>query len=151
MNTDLDGEMMRLALDEARQAASKGEVPVGAVLVIDGRVIASGHNQQIAMSDPSAHAEIVVLRAAACRLENYRLPGSTLYVTLEPCAMCAGALVHARVGRLVYGASEPRAGAIRSQMGLLDAPFLNHRVTVTEGVGAEESADLLRSFFAARR
>lgn len=151
MNTDLDGEMMRLALDEARQAASKGEVPVGAILVIDGRVIASGHNQQIAMSDPSAHAEIVVLRAAACRLENYRLPGSTLYVTLEPCAMCAGALVHARVGRLVYGASEPRAGAIRSQMGLLDAPFLNHRVTVTEGVGAEESADLLRSFFAARR
>ena len=151
MNTNLDGEMMRLALDEARQAASKGEVPVGAVLVIDGRVIASGHNQQIAMSDPSAHAEIVVLRAAACRLENYRLPGSTLYVTLEPCAMCAGALVHARVGRLVYGASEPRAGAIRSQMGLLDAPFLNHRVTVTEGVGAEESADLLRSFFAARR
>ena len=151
MNTDLDGEMMRLALDEARQAASKGEVPVGAILVIDGRVIASGHNQQIEMSDPSAHAEIVVLRAAACRLENYRLPGSTLYVTLEPCAMCAGALVHARVGRLVYGASEPRAGAIRSQMGLLDAPFLNHRVTVTEGVGAQESADLLRSFFAARR
>jgi tRNA(adenine34) deaminase len=151
MTQDVDHEMMCLALDEARLAERQGEVPVGAVLVSEGRVIASGHNRQIASSDPSAHAEIVVLREAAKVQQNYRLPGSTLYVTLEPCAMCAGALVHARVERLVYAASEPRAGAIRSRMALLAAPYLNHRVAVTEGVCSEDSAALLRAFFSARR
>ena len=142
---------MRLALDAARAAAAGGEVPVGAVLVRDGVALAVAANAQVASADPSAHAEILALRAAAQSVGNYRLPGSTLYVTIEPCTMCAGALVHARVARLVFGADEPRAGAVRSSATVLDNPGLNHRVQVVHGVCAEEAAALLRGFFAERR
>ena len=142
---------MRLALDAARDAAANGEVPVGAVLVREGKVLAVAANAQVASADPSAHAEILALRAAAQAVGNYRLPGSTLYVTIEPCTMCAGALVHARVARLVFGADEPRAGAVRSSAAVLDNPGLNHRVQVTAGVCADEAAALLRGFFAERR
>ena len=142
---------MGRALELAREAASAGEVPVGAVLVRAGEVIGEGSNCPVASSDPTAHAEILALREAARRVDNYRLPGSTLYVTVEPCTMCAGALVHARVELLVYGAPEPKAGAITSTAAVLDNPCLNHRVAVLAGVQAEESAELLRGFFTARR
>lgn len=142
---------MMAALDEARLAADRGEVPVGAVVVSDGHVVGRGFNRCIGDVDPSAHAEVVALRAAALRLRNYRMPEATLYVTVEPCTMCAGALVHARVGTLVYGASEPRSGAVVSTARVLDNAALNHRVTVVGGVLADECADLLRRFFAARR
>ncbi len=140
-----------MALDAAGAAAANGEVPVGAVLVRDGAMLAVAGNAQVAGADPSAHAEILVLRAAARVVGNYRLPGSTLYVTIEPCTMCAGALVHARVERLVFGADEPRAGAVHSTARVLDNPGLNHRVQVTHGVCADEAVTLLRTFFAARR
>jgi len=143
---------MRRALEEARKAAAAGEVPVGAVLVDDSdRLIAAGHNQPIAARDPSAHAEMVVLRAAAQKLDNYRLPGTTLYVTIEPCVMCVGALVHARVQRLVYGAVEPRTGAIVSAHRLFDSGEFNHRPQIDAGVLADECAALMTDFFAARR
>lgn len=144
---------MREALTEARRALEAGEVPVGAV-VIDrptGDVIGRGHNHPIGAADPTAHAEIAALRDAAARVGNYRLTGATLYVTIEPCQMCAGALVHARIATLVYGAAEPRAGAVRSTMEALDHPALNHRVGVVSGILAEECAALLQEFFAARR
>jgi tRNA(adenine34) deaminase len=146
-----DEHWMRRALDLARRGDAAGEVPVGAVLVRDGEVIGEGWNAPIGRCDPSAHAEIVALRAAAAAAANYRLSGSTLYVTIEPCAMCAGALVHARVARLVFAAREPRAGAVVSQLALLDAAFLNHRVAWTEGVCAEEAARMLQDFFRRRR
>jgi tRNA(adenine34) deaminase len=146
-----DADYMRLALDQARAAAAAGEVPIGAVLVLGERVLAAGGNRTIGDCDPTAHAELIALRAAAAALGNYRLVGATIYVTLEPCAMCAGALIQARVGRLVYAADEPKGGAIRTCMQVLDAPALNHRVSVTSGVLAEESAALLQSFFTARR
>ncbi|MFM7275870.1 MAG: tRNA adenosine(34) deaminase TadA [Gammaproteobacteria bacterium] len=146
-----DDRWMQRALALAQQAAAAGEVPVGAVLVREGLLLGEGWNQPIGAHDPTAHAEIVALRAATQAGANYRLPGSTLYVTIEPCAMCAGALVHARVARLVFGAREPRAGAVASNLCLLDAPFLNHRVTWEEGVCAPESAALLQGFFRARR
>jgi len=140
------------ALREAECAAAAGEVPVGAVLVDDeGRELARGSNSVISLSDPTAHAEIVALRVAAQALRNYRLTGTTLYVTLEPCAMCAGALVHARVARLVYGCDDPKVGAAGGALRLLDQPMLNHRVEVASGILAEECASLLRFFFAARR
>lgn len=143
---------MRRALEQARKAAALGEVPVGAVLVSDsGELIAEGHNQPIAAHDPSAHAEIVVLRDAAQQLGNYRLPGTTLYVTIEPCVMCVGALVHARVRRLVYGAVEPRTGAIASAHRLFDSGEFNHRPQIDAGVLADECARLMTEFFAARR
>jgi tRNA(adenine34) deaminase len=143
---------MRRALALAREAQQAGEVPVGAVLVAaDGNEIAAASNAPIAHHDPTAHAEIRVLRAAGMELKNYRLPDTTLYVTLEPCAMCAGALVHARVQRVVYGASDPRAGACGTVFDLAREPRLNHRLQVVGGVLAEESADLLRAFFAERR
>ena len=143
---------MRRALEQARKAAALGEVPVGAVLVSDsGELIAEGHNQPIAAHDPSAHAEIVVLRDAAQQLGNYRLPGTTLYVTIEPCVMCVGALVHARVRRLVYGAVEPRTGAIASAHRLFDSGEVNHRPQIDAGVLADECARLMTEFFAARR
>jgi tRNA(adenine34) deaminase len=143
---------MRAALAQARLAAEAGEVPVGAVLLAgDGELLASGHNQPILSCDPSAHAEIVVLRAAAVRLRNYRLPGTTLYVTVEPCTMCVGALVHARVARIVYGAREPKTGAIESAQRLFESGEFNHRPEITGGVLAEECATLLTEFFAARR
>lgn len=146
-----DQAYMRMALDEARRAEQAGEVPVGAVVVLEERVIGAGGNRTITDCDPTAHAEVVALRAAAQGVRNYRLAGATLYVTIEPCAMCAGAMVQARVARLVYGADDPKAGAVRTLFGIADHPQLNHRVAVTSGVLREECAALLQSFFAARR
>jgi len=146
-----DERFMAIALEEAREAAARGEVPVGAVVVLDGQVLARAHNEPIARHDPTAHAEILALRAAGDRTGNYRLVGSTLYVTIEPCAMCCGAALQARIARLVYGADDPKAGAVRSLHQLLEDRRLNHRVTVTAGVRAEESGALLREFFGARR
>lgn len=146
-----DIDFMRLALAEAEQGALLGEVPVGAVLVVNGAVIGSGFNQPITSHDPSAHAEMVAIRQAAEALGNYRLPGATLYVTLEPCTMCAGLLVHSRISRLVYGASEPRAGAIISRNQTLEQPWYNHRVQVEGGVLAEECGTMLKAFFRQRR
>jgi len=142
---------MQEALAEARSAAAAGEVPIGAVLVHDGRILARSGNRTIRDGDPTAHAEIIVLREAARLLGNYRLAGTTLYVTIEPCSMCAGALIQARVPRLVYGADDPKGGAVRSCFEILSSPKLNHKVDVTPGVLAEESVSLLQSFFAARR
>lgn len=142
---------MREALELAAEGALRGEVPVGAVLVQDGEVIGRGFNCPISTSDPSAHAEMVAIRAAAQAVANYRLPGSTLYVTLEPCAMCAGLIVHSRVQRVVFGASEPRAGMAVSRGQFFDQGFLNHRVLVEGGVLAEECGEVLRAFFKARR
>ena len=142
---------MQHALDLAALAADKEEVPVGAVVVRDGELLGEGFNQVISAADPSAHAEILALRAAAAKVGNYRLPGATLYVTLEPCTMCAGALVHARVAELVLAAREPRAGVVCSTCHLLDEPWYNHKVNWQEGVLATESAELLRRFFRARR
>ncbi len=146
-----DVEFMRQALHEARAVAQAGEVPVGAVLVSDGRAVASAGNQTIRDCDPTAHAEIVVLRAAAKMLGNYRLTGTTLYVTVEPCAMCAGAMVQARIDRLVYGCDDPKGGAVRSCLEVLSHPKLNHRVEVTPGVLAGECSAAIQAFFAARR
>ena len=146
-----DSEYMQLAIEQAQIAAQRGEVPIGAVIVMEGQILASGNNRTITDCDPTAHAEIVVLRDAAKKISNYRLNGASLYVTVEPCAMCAGALVQARISRLVYGADEPKGGAVRTCMQVLDAPMLNHRVEVVSGVLARESVQLLQSFFAARR
>ncbi len=144
-------DWMRLALQEARRGAAAGEVPVGALVVQDGVLMGSGFNCPISSEDPTAHAEIVALRAAAKRSGNYRLPGAALYVTVEPCTMCAGALVHARIATLVYGAVEPRSGAVISTATVLDNPALNHRIEVVRGVLAQECAEVLRAFFAERR
>jgi tRNA(adenine34) deaminase len=146
-----DQQWMRYALNRARQAGARGEVPVGAVAVLDGEVIAEGLNEPIGTNDPTAHAEIVALRAAALALGNYRLTGVTLYVTIEPCLMCAGAMVHARIARLVYGAPEPKAGAIESAMRALEHPTLNHRFEVVGGVLADEAREVMQSFFQQRR
>ena len=142
---------MRRALELAALAAQREEVPVGAVVVRDGELLGEGFNQVITAADPSAHAEIVALRDAATRAGNYRLPGATLYVTLEPCTMCAGALVHARIAELVFAAREPRAGVVCSTCQLLDEPWYNHKVSCQEGVLATQSAELLQAFFRARR
>ena len=142
---------MRLALDEARAAAAAGEVPIGAVVVLDDRVVARAANRTIADCDPTAHAEIVALRGAAKELGNYRLGQATLYVTVEPCSMCAGAIVQARVTRLVYGCDDPKGGAVRSCFAVLDHLALNHRVEVTRLVLAEECAATIQAFFVARR
>ncbi len=147
----LDESMMRLALGQARLAAAKGEVPVGAVVVRDGEVLGAGFNQPIGAHDPSAHAEIMAMRAAASAIGNYRLVGCDLYVTLEPCAMCAGAIQHARIGRVVYGAADPKTGACGSVVDLFAEPRLNHHAHVYGGVMASECAALLSSFFAERR
>ncbi|QJD29046.1 tRNA adenosine(34) deaminase TadA [Methylococcus geothermalis] len=146
-----DETWMHQALDLARTAESAGEVPIGAVLVKDGEILGEGYNRPISTHDPSAHAEIVALRAAGARVGNYRLVDTTLYVTLEPCAMCMGAILHARVGRLVFGAADPKRGAAVSAVRLNDAEFMNHRVELTEGVLAEECGQLLRNFFRNRR
>jgi tRNA(Arg) A34 adenosine deaminase TadA len=142
-----------MALDRAQAAADAGEVPVGAVIVDEtsGQVVASGSNSPVAGHDPTAHAEIVAMRAAAAALGNYRLTGLTLYVTLEPCAMCAGAISHARIGRVVWGADDPKGGAVVHGPRLFEQPTLHHRPTVEGGVLADEAAGLLRSFFRARR
>jgi len=146
-----DVEYMRLALEQARAAATAGEVPVGAILVMGDRIIARAANRTIADCDPAAHAEIIALREAARQLGNYRLGGATLYVTLEPCSMCAGAMVQARIARLMYGCDDPKGGAVRSCFAVLDHPMLNHRIEVTSGVLAEECAAAIQAFFAARR
>ena len=142
---------MQLALDEARAAATAGEVPIGAVAGMDGQIVASGQNRVLRDNDPTAHAEIVALRAAAAAVQNYRLNGVTLFVTLEPCSMCAGAIIHARIDRLVYAADDPKAGACGSVLSVLNHPQLNHQLLVEQGILAEESAELLRSFFRERR
>ena len=142
---------MLLALGLAREAQALGEVPVGAVLVSDGEVIGQGHNRPVSQCDPTAHAEIEALRQAARKAGNYRLPGATLYVTIEPCAMCVGAMVHARIERLVFGAREPRAGAVLSRESLADKTWLNHRIEIAEGVLAEDCGALMTEFFARKR
>jgi tRNA(adenine34) deaminase len=146
-----DLEFMRAALQEGRDAAARGEVPVGAVVAIQGHIVSRSGNRTITDTDPTGHAEIIALREAALRVGNYRLSGATLYVTIEPCAMCAGAMIQARIQRLVYGAGDAKGGAVRSCFTMLDHPELNHSVDVTSGVLAEESAALLKDFFAARR
>jgi len=142
---------MALALDQAQLAWDRGEVPVGAVVVKDGEVIATGFNQPISGHDPTAHAEIVALRAAADKLGNYRLPGCELYVTLEPCIMCSGAMMHARLARVIYAATDPKTGACGSVVNLFDEPSLNHHTGVVGGVLADRASSLLRAFFAERR
>ena len=146
-----DTAWMRLAIEQAHQAESLGEVPVGAVLVIDGALVAAAFNAPISGCDPSAHAEIAVLRKAAELRKNYRLPFSTLYVTIEPCTMCMGAMIHSRVQRVVFGAREPLAGAVVSQLQLAGQPFYNHQIEVTEGVLADECGALVSTFFRAKR
>jgi tRNA(adenine34) deaminase len=146
-----DAVFMRRALELGQRAGEAGEVPVGAVLVIDGAVVGEGHNRPISSCDPTAHAEVEALRAAAQRAGNYRLPGSVLYVTLEPCVMCAGALMHARVARVVFGAPDPKTGACGSVLNLFAEARLNHHTKVDGGVLAEECGELVRAFFSARR
>jgi tRNA(adenine34) deaminase len=146
-----DEAFMRLALAQADAASRRGEVPVGAVVVIDGQVAGEGFNQPIAASDPTAHAEIVAMRDAARGIGNYRLTGATVYVTIEPCQMCVGAMVHARVARVVYGAPEPKAGAIESAMRAHEHPALNHRLSAEGGVLAADCRAMIQRFFEARR
>src|SRR6201996_6392848 len=146
-----DFEALTLALDEARAGAAAGEVPVGAIVVANGVVVGRGQNRVLRDLDPTAHAEIVAMREAARRLSNYRLGGCELFVTLEPCAMCAGAMIHARLDRLVYAAADPKAGAVSSVLEVLNHPLLNHKMQVASGELAEESGELLRSFFRERR
>ena len=146
-----DFDTMQAALAEARQAAEAGEVPIGAIVLHNGEIIATGQNRVLRDLDPTAHAEVVAMRAAATALGNYRLLGCTLYVTLEPCAMCAGAMIHARLDRLVFAAADPKAGAAGSVLSVLNHPQLNHQMQVEQGIAAEESSELLRSFFRERR
>ncbi len=151
MTSSDDAKFMALALDEARRAAQAGEVPVGAVIVRDGAVIGAGHNQPIVASDPTAHAEIVALRAAAAAAKSYRLTDAQLYVTLEPCVMCVGAMIHARIARLVYGARDEKAGALGSIYDIGRDGRLNHRIEVIAGVMEGECSAILRNFFKSRR
>ena len=146
-----DAGWMELALEQARLAAHAGEVPVGAVVISSNEIVGRGHNRNLLGYDPTAHAEIVALREAAARLGNHRLTGCTLYATIEPCAMCAGAMVHARIARLVYGASDSKAGAAGSVLEIINHPSLNHKVEVASGVLEEQCAELLRKFFQDRR
>lgn len=147
----LDHQFMRLAIEQAQLAAQSGEVPVGAVLVRNGEVISKAFNKPITNHDPSAHAEMLALREAALMQENYRIPGSTLYVTLEPCAMCSGAILHARIERVVYGAPDPKTGAAGSVLDLFSSKQINHQTHVQGGVMGEECGQLLRDFFKERR
>ena len=148
---ELDQQYMRMAIEQAQLAAQSGEVPVGAVLVKDGQVISKAFNKPIANHDPSAHAEMLALREAALAEENYRIPGSTLYVTLEPCAMCSGAILHARIDRVVYGASDPKTGAAGSVLDIFASKQINHQTGVDGGIMSEECGQLLRDFFKGRR
>jgi tRNA(adenine34) deaminase len=148
---ELDQQYMRMAIEQAQLAAQAGEVPVGAVLVKDSQVIAKAFNKPIANHDPSAHAEMLTLREAALAQENYRIPGSTLYVTLEPCAMCSGAMLHARIDRVVYGAPDPKTGAAGSVIDLFASKQINHQTSVEGGIMSEECGQLLRDFFKGRR
>lgn len=142
---------MRMALEQAQAARQAGEVPVGAVVIVDGEYAGGGYNEPIGLQDPTAHAEIIAIRAAARRLENYRLTGATLYVTVEPCLMCVGAMVHARIGTVVFGAPEPKAGALMSTQRAHEHPSLNHHLVVVGGVLEEECRELLQAFFRERR
>jgi tRNA(adenine34) deaminase len=151
MTAEPDHAFMGLALEQARRAFDAGEIPVGAVVARDGQVIGRGHNAPIATSDPTAHAEVVAIREAAATARNYRLPGAVLYTTVEPCVMCCGAAIHARLARVVYGAADPKGGGARSLYRLLEDPRLNHAVDVEGEVRGEESAALLRRFFEVRR
>jgi tRNA(adenine34) deaminase len=150
-NDRADDEFMAAALELAREARERGEVPVGAVLVMDGEILGRGFNQPVSRNDPTAHAEIVALRDAGREAGNYRLPGSTMYVTIEPCQMCVGAMVHARVARVVYGTPEPKAGAIESAMRAHEHPSLNHRLEATGRVMEEECREVIQAFFKERR
>ena len=149
--TEADEILMRAALAEARSAAEAGEVPIGAVVVVNGEIVARGQNQVLRDGDPTAHAEMVALRAAARAIGNYRLVDCDLYVTLEPCAMCAGAMIHARIRRLVYGAADPKAGAVGSVLAVVNHPKLNHQMVVESAVLAEQCGEILREFFRQRR
>ena len=151
MPAELDQQYMRMAIEQAQLAAQSGEVPVGAVLVRDGQVIAKAFNKPIATHDPSAHAEMLALREAALSEENYRIPGTTLYVTLEPCAMCSGAIFHARIDRVVYGAPDPKTGAAGGALDLFSEKKINHQTSIEGGVMSEECGQLLRDFFKGRR
>ncbi len=151
MQAELDRQFMKQALEQAQLAALAGEVPVGAILVRDGQVISKGFNKPITNHDPSAHAEMLALRQAALAEQNYRLPGTTLYVTLEPCTMCAGAILHARVDRIVYGAPDPKTGAAGSVMDVFSSKQINHQTIVNGGIMAEECGQLLKTFFKERR
>ena len=151
MQAELDRQYMQQAIEQAMLAASAGEVPVGAVLVRDGQVISKGFNQPISNSDPSAHAEMLALRGAAQSEANYRLPGTTLYVTLEPCTMCAGAMLHARIDRVVFGASDPKTGAAGSVLNVFSEKQINHQTQVEGGIMSEECGQILRQFFKERR
>lgn len=146
-----DQTFMKLALEQGQLAYDAGEVPVGAVVVLDGQVIGRGYNKPITSLDPSAHAEVVALRDAALNIGNYRLANAVLYVTVEPCTMCSGLLVHSRIARLVYGTIEPKSGVIESAMCLLDQPFYNHKIEITGGVLAQEASTLMSDFFTMRR
>ena len=146
-----DEKWMRIAIEEANLAMDKNEVPVGAVLVKNGTLIAQAHNKPITKNDPTAHAEIQLLRKAGEQQKNYRLPESTLYVTLEPCTMCFGAMVHARIDRIVYGASDPKTGVCGSRMNLNEENFFNHKISITSGILEKESSELLKLFFKSRR
>src|SRR5579871_2685459 len=146
-----DDLWMELAIEQARLAEKSGEVPVGAVLIKDGMLLAKGHNRNLLDSDPTAHAEIVVLREAAAKIGNYRLGGCELFVTIEPCSMCAGAVMHARLDRVIYGAGDPKAGAAGSVLQILNHPKLNHTLEVRPGVLAEKCSDILKTFFQSRR
>lgn len=146
-----DAAWMKIALNHARTAAELGEVPVGAVVVKDGQIIGQGHNRNLLDNDPTAHAEMVALREAAARVGNHRLAGAQLFATIEPCAMCAGAMIHARLARLVYGASDPKAGAAGSVLEVINHPRLNHRMEITSGVLADQCSEVLREFFRSKR
>ncbi len=148
---DVDGKYMRRALELAERARTSGEVPVGAVVVMDGEIVGEGHNHPIGANDPSAHAEVIALRDACGKAGNYRLPGATLYVTLEPCVMCSGAMIHARLERVVYGADDPKTGAAGSMFDTLLSPQHNHRLLVEGGVLAKQSGEMLRDFFREKR
>jgi tRNA(adenine34) deaminase len=151
LKMDADIVFIQLAIEEARTAAAAGEVPIGALIVHDGKILARSGNRTIRDCDPTAHAEVIVIREAARLLKNYRLAGTTLYVTIEPCSMCAGAIIQARIPRLVYGADDPKGGAVRSCFEVLTNASLNHQVEVVSGILSEDCASLLQSFFATRR
>jgi tRNA(adenine34) deaminase len=151
MDRTIAESWMREAIDEARKGEAEGEVPVGAILLLHEKVIGRGHNSPIQTQDPTAHAEIIALRQGAQYCTNYRLPGSILVVTVEPCLMCVGAMIHARVEEVIYGAADPKAGAVASCFRLADTGVLNHKIRVTSGILEEECASMLKTFFAARR
>ena len=151
MDTETAEYWMREALNEARAAGSAGEVPVGALVLLNGKIIGRGHNKSISLCDPSAHAEIIAIRHAAHNAGNYRLPGATLVVTIEPCVMCVGAMIQARVDELIYGARDPKAGAVHSVFRIADTELLNHRILATGGILEEECGALLKEFFASKR